>query len=111
MVNVKRPNQPERQLTFLREWREFRDMTLEEAAERLEIHHTTLLRIEKRQSPYNQDFLERAALVYGCEPTDFLDNNPQSWNVPRLVYDRVKQASPDKQREVMAVIEAMLKAG
>lgn len=109
MAPIKKPKH-NRARTFLREWREHRALTLEEAAERMDIHYTTLLRIERGQSPYNQDFLERAALAYGCEPTDLLDNNPNAWNVPKLVYDAVKAAPAEKQRQALEIIAAFLKA-
>jgi transcriptional regulator with XRE-family HTH domain len=111
MARIKKDTRPARKLTFLRQWREHRDLTLEEAAEKMEMHHTSLMRVEKGVVPYNQDFLERAALVYGCDATDFLDNDPRAWNLPRLVFDRLRQAPPEKQREAMAIIDALLKAG
>jgi transcriptional regulator with XRE-family HTH domain len=110
MARVKRET-GDRKETFLRQWREYRGLTLEEAAEKLEMHHTSLMRVEKGAIACNLDFLEKAALVYVCDVVDLIDNDPRSWNVPRLVYDRLKHASPDKQREAAAIIEALLKAG
>lgn len=110
MPPPKRLRPDARHRTFLREWREYRELTLEQAADRMEMHHTTLGRVEKGQVPYNQDFLEMAALVYGCEASDLIDNNPREWNVPRLVYDRLRNAPLDKQREALAIVEALLKS-
>jgi transcriptional regulator with XRE-family HTH domain len=95
----------------LREWREYRDLSLEEAADRMEVHYSTLSRVELNKSPYNQDFLERIAHAYGCEPIDLLTLNPLAPDPPRLVYNRLKSASPEIQRQAMAVIEALLKTG
>src|SRR5690606_28130092 len=62
--------------TFLREWREFRDLTQEQAAERIDITQGQLSRIERGQAPYSQGLLEAAAEAYQCEPWDLLNVNP-----------------------------------
>lgn len=62
-------------------------------------------------STYNQDFLERIALVYGCEPSDILNIDPLKPDPPRLVYDRLRAANKDVQDRAMAVLDALLKAG
>lgn len=69
---------PVRQLRrhFLREWREHVGLTQERAAERLDVHHTTLGRVENMRIPYSQALLEAAAVAYGCEPWDLLNVNP-----------------------------------
>lgn len=112
MPPIKKSKPFARGITFLREWRDYRDLTLEAASERLDIHHTTLLRIEKGQSPYNQDFLERCALAYGCDVEDLLFNNPyKPKGIPHLVFDALKNASPGKQAEALRIVEALLRAG
>jgi len=110
MAPVKK-QKSDRSKTFLKEWREHRGMTLEEAAEKIDLHYTTLMRIERGAVPYNQDFLERAAIVYACDITDFLDNSPKAWNAPKLVYDALKDATPEKQRAALEIVSAFLKAG
>jgi len=111
MPPVKKTRSEERQRTFLKEWREHRNLTLEEASERIDVHHTTLGRVEKGQIPYNQDFLERAALAYGCDVEDFLLVNPHApASHPKLVYDALKNASVEKQAEALRIIQALLKA-
>lgn len=74
----RKPQQQKRQLrrTFLREWRLYRNLTQEQAAERINIDHSTLGRIERRLVPYSQGFLEAAAEAYMCEPWDLLNVDP-----------------------------------
>lgn len=110
MVAVKKPAHT-RAKTFLKEWREFRSLTQEEAAERLEIDRTTLSKIERREVPYNQDFLERAALAYGCDASDLLSINPTAPDPPRLIYDRLKNAKKEHQERALAIINALLDVG
>lgn len=113
MARIKKPT-PDRHPTFLREWREFRGLTMEEAADRIGIDRTTLGRIEARKLPYNQDFLERAELAYGVDLADLLITNPFKPTVsepPKLIWDQLRAAPQDVQARAWTVIEALLKAG
>jgi transcriptional regulator with XRE-family HTH domain len=97
--------------TYLRQWRKLRKLTLAKASERVDIDGTTLGRIERGELPYNQDFLERLAHAYGCDPADFLNIDPLKPDPPRLVYSRLQSAPHDVQVRALAVLEALLKAG
>lgn len=113
MARIKKPT-PERHPTFLREWREFRGLTMEEAADRIGIDRTTLGRIEARKLPYNQDFLEKAELAYGVDLSDLLVTNPfkpVQPEPPKLIWDKLRDAPKEVQARALSVIEALLKAG
>ena len=97
--------------TFMRQWRKFKKMTLEQVAERVEVDTSTVGRIERGEIPYNQDFLERVAFAYGCEVTDLLSVDPLRPDPPKLVYERLKAAPKELQDRAWAVVEALLKAG
>lgn len=92
------------------EWREYRGFSQEEACERMDISTSTLSRIENGKLPYNQDFLEKAALAYGCDVTDLLDLNPVKPDPPRLIYDQLRAAPQAMQDRALAILEALLKA-
>lgn len=62
--------------TYMRDWREFRDITLEAAAPHFELTHGQLSKIERGKSPYNQRILETAAKLYGCSVLDLLTRKP-----------------------------------
>lgn len=110
MPPVKRP--PRARLPqFLREWRKYRRLSLVQVAEKIEIDHSTLSRIERNETPYDQDVLEKLSLVYGCEPQDLLSINPLQPDPPRLVYDRLRQAPAEMRDRAMAILDALLKAG
>jgi transcriptional regulator with XRE-family HTH domain len=103
-----------RRPTFLREWREFRGLTIEEAADRIGIDRTTLGRIETLKLPYNQDFMEKAELAYGVEVSELLNVDPFKPIVtgpPQLIWDKLRDAPKDVQARALSVIEALLKAG
>jgi transcriptional regulator with XRE-family HTH domain len=97
--------------TFLREWRKFKKLSQEEAADRIGTTQGNLSKIERRDLPYNQDFLEKAALAYGCDPEDLISINPIKPDAPRLVYNKLRQASPAMQKRAIDILEALLKAG
>jgi transcriptional regulator with XRE-family HTH domain len=106
------PKKPrERNRTFLREWRDFRKLSQEEVAERLEIDRSTISRIERGESPYDQDVLEKLALVYGCDPEDMLSINPFGDDQLRLAWSSLQRAPADVKARALGYIEALLKVG
>lgn len=62
---------------YLKEWRTFRELSQEEAAERLDMDRGHLSKIERGVRPYNQPFLEAAAHVYKCTIADLLTRHPE----------------------------------
>lgn len=62
--------------TYLREWRKYRELTLETAAERIGMSHSQLSRIERGTSDYTRSTLEALAIVYECRPGDLLAKDP-----------------------------------
>lgn len=102
-------HKPRRRRTFLKEWRKYRNLTQEKAAERLGIEQATLSRIERGVIPYGQDFLEKAAFAYMCEPADLLMRNPENEDAVWSVADHLRQATPEQREQVRAVVDALLK--
>jgi transcriptional regulator with XRE-family HTH domain len=108
---AKKPEEaPTRKRTFMREWRKHFKLTQEAAAARLDVEQGTLSKIERRELPYNQDFIERLAVVYGVDVIDILSVNPLVPDPPKIVYSKLKQASPAMQKKALEIIEALLKA-
>lgn len=76
---------------FLRQWREYRQLSLRKLAERMEpepgiplTSHANLGRIETFQQPYSQEIMESAADALMCSVTDLLTVEPSdkfSWEV------------------------------
>ena len=64
--------------TYLREWREFRDRSLESVAARMGLNHGQLSKVERGIHPYSQHILEIAALEYGCGVADLLSRLPSA---------------------------------
>jgi transcriptional regulator with XRE-family HTH domain len=109
MPSVKKPPHKRRR-TYLAEWRKYKNYSQERVAEIIGVDQTTISRLERSVVPYDQDILERLSNVYGCEPHELLTWNPLLGPEPKLVWDRVNQASPKKRDEIFAVVNTMLKA-
>jgi transcriptional regulator with XRE-family HTH domain len=93
-----------RSRTFLREWRKVCHLTQIQAAERVGIRQSTLSKIERGQLPYDQDFLERAALAYGAhEAADLLTIDP---TLPREtdIIHLLRHAPPEAKRIIMLIL-------
>jgi transcriptional regulator with XRE-family HTH domain len=86
--------------TFLREWRLFRRLTQQQAAERIGIDYTNLGKIERRLVPYSQGMLEACAEAYSCSVEDLLTVDPTKAGE---VVDLVRMLK-DKDRAIVAEI-------
>lgn len=104
MPSVRKPR-PRLRRTYLREWRDYRGLTQEQACERIDIERSTLSRIERGEVPYSQGLLEAAAIAYGCEPWDLLHVNPKVEGDVLDMIDRFRQAGPDEQRDALDFLE------
>lgn len=97
--------------TFIRQWREYRDLNQDQAAERIGIDRSQLSRIENGKAPYNQAFLEAAAYAYRCDPADLLMRNPLDETAIWSLVDAVRNATIERQKQIVAVVETLLKTG
>jgi transcriptional regulator with XRE-family HTH domain len=89
--------------TYLRAWRKFRGLTLEEAAERAELSHSQLSRIERGQSDYTKTTLEALAAVYDCSPGDLVSKDPTE-QVAEVV-DIWSRISTEKREQARQILE------
>jgi transcriptional regulator with XRE-family HTH domain len=109
MPPIKRPPR-QRRRTYLREWREHKGLSMNEAAKLIGLDHSSLQRLETWQTPYNQDHLELLAPLYGCEPHDLISRDPKSRKGIRSdVVQAFEMAPAGMQRQVMAVVSTLLK--
>lgn len=82
--------------TFIREWREFRGLTLERLADRVGekiggFTHASLSRIERGLQPYSQPVLEAIAEALQTEPASLLMRNPNDPEGIWSVWDHAKK--------------------
>ena len=100
---------PGRGKTYLREWRRTKPgRTLEVVAEQLHLSQPQLGRIERGDSPYNQDLLEALAELYGCTVADLLMRDPSENDGIWSIWDHAK---PGEKRLIAAAAEAIVRTG
>lgn len=87
-IALQKPRQ--RRRTFFREWREYRGLTQEQLAGRLETSVASISRIEKGMQPYTQDVLEALAEALGTDPASLIMRNPQEPEAMWSIWDQAK---------------------
>jgi transcriptional regulator with XRE-family HTH domain len=98
----------ERHRTYLRQWREYRKLTLDRAASRLGMSAAQLSRIETGKSPYSQDFLELAADAYGTDAASLLMRDPSDEEAIWSLWERAK---PGERALIADIAKRVLRTG
>lgn len=96
----------------IRQWREYRNLTLERLADRVRelgepITATSLSRIERQIQPYSQRVLEKLADALACEPSDLVMRRPPSQTQVELL-SVIQGLTPDRQQQVLNVVKALV---
>jgi transcriptional regulator with XRE-family HTH domain len=109
------PRKTERQPTFIRAWRKYRDdMSQSKLVERLELEAgyslsvAQLSRIESGKQAYTQDLLEALAVVLRCSPGDLIMRDPMTPDAPWSIWDSL---GPVQQRQAIEIMETLKKTG
>jgi transcriptional regulator with XRE-family HTH domain len=103
------PKQPHvRHRHFLREWRGKRGYTQVQAAEMIGCSQGLLSRIENQKTPYDQDFLEIAAEVYGTDTASLVMRDPSLGSPMWTVWEA---ATPYQREQIVAIAKTLLKTG
>ena len=105
---VPRPKRPQYRRTFIRQWREDRDLTLEQLASAIGTTHATLSRIERGLQPYSQALLEAIADRLGIDVANLLMRDPLDPNAMWSIWD---QAKPGERRMIVEVAKTIVKTG
>lgn len=99
---------PKYKLTFLRQWREYRNLTLERLADRVGTTHASLSRIERGKQPYGQELLEALADALQTDPASILIRDPSD---PEGIWSIWDQAKPAQRRQIVEIAQTLLKTG
>jgi transcriptional regulator with XRE-family HTH domain len=83
--------------TFVREWREFREHSLEALASMVEMDKSNLGKLERGILQYNQKNMERIAKVLGTSVDVLLTRGPEQ---PSPLWHSFKIASPEVRRQI-----------
>lgn len=74
---------------FIRAWRQHRNLTLEQLAERIEMTHQNLGKIERFLVPYSQPVLESLADALSTDPASLIMRDPSDPEGLWSVWDRL----------------------
>lgn len=94
--------------TYIREWREYRGLTLEHLADRVETTHASLSRIERGLQPYSQTLLEALAGALQTDEASLLIRNP---NDPEGIWSVWDNAQPGERKMIVDIAKTVVKTG
>lgn len=92
---------------YIRQWREYRNLSQAQVAERLGISQTNYGRIERGLVPYNQDILEQLADSLLCSVADLLMRNPADKNAIWSIHDQLAKAPEREQARILSAVKAL----
>lgn len=109
MSRRKRPDGLKLDPTYLRSWREFRKLTLQQAGDAIKLDQGALARIEVGKTPYDQVHLQQLAELYRVTIYELLYKDPIRPSYAEKVAEKLKSlhATPDL-KAVETLIDALL---
>ena len=107
MASVKKPKR-RRTSTYIKAWRDFRNLTQDRVSERIGISRENYGRIENGKVPYNQDFLELCSLALNCTVADLLERDPRVEGMIDKLRRLMKDASPKDQNLIFEMAKTYL---
>lgn len=93
---------------FISQWREYRGLTQEQLAERLDTSKATISRIENFIQPYSQDFLEACAIALQTDAASLIMRDPTDSEGLWSIWD---QAKPGQRLQIVEVAKTLMKTG
>ena len=94
--------------TYIREWRLYRGLTLEQLADRIDMTASHLSMLERGQRSYMQETLEAVAHALQTEPASLLMRDPSDETGMWSIWD---QAKPGERKTIVDVARAIVKTG
>lgn len=95
-------------LTYIRQWRAYRGLTLERLADRVGMTHASLSRIERGLQPYGQALLEALAEALQTDVASLLTRDPTD---PEGIWSMWDQAKPGQRRQIVELAKALIRTG
>jgi transcriptional regulator with XRE-family HTH domain len=94
-----------RQRHFIREWRLYRGLTQESAAERIGMSRENYSKIERGLVPYDQDVLELAAYAFRADVASLLMRDPTAPESPWSLLQSLKPETMTKAVDVLRMMK------
>lgn len=101
------PPQKKRQFrkTYIRQWREYRNLTQEQLADRLEMTASFLSMLERGQRGYTQDTLEAIAYALQTDTASLIMRDPTDDSAVWSIWD---QAKPGERRLIVDLAKTVI---
>lgn len=93
--------------TYFKEWRKYRNLTLERLAERIDVTAGAISQLENNQVSYTQGMLEALADALQCEPADLLIRDPSKSEAMWSIYE---QLDVTQKKQAIVILKALLDA-
>jgi len=107
MASVKKQKR-NRSKTYIKAWRNLRELSQEKVAEKIGISRENYGRIESGKVPYNQDYLELCAETLNCTPADLLGCDPKMQNLVEQLHALVVRAHHSDQKRVLDIAKTLI---
>lgn len=101
LVMSQQPPRKQYRKTYVREWRQHRDMTLEQLADMVDMKASALSYLERGQSGYTQGTMERIAAALRTDVPSLISRNPSSDPDAIDIADIMRGASPEQRAEII----------
>lgn len=109
-VTSRLKRKPRYGVTFLRQWRQFHNLTLVSVAGEYGISHASLGRIERGLQPYNQGLLEFLAHRYRTDVASLINRNPLL-DPEESIWSVWDQAKPGERKMIIDLAKTVLRTG
>lgn len=94
--------------TYIREWRKYRDLTLEKLADRIEMTPSHLSMLERGERAYTQETLESLAEALRTDAASLLTRNPADEDAIWSIWDTAK---PGEKRLIVDIAKTVVRTG
>lgn len=99
----------QRRRHFIRQWREYRGLTQEKLAERIERSRGLVSQLESNTTNYTAETLEALAFALQCDTWDLLNVDPSKEGQVVDILDLLRQASPEQQAQALGYVQGLVR--
>lgn len=100
---------PQRRRHFIKEWREYRGLSQEQLAERIDRTRGLVGQLETYRTNYTAETLEALAHALQCEPWDLLNVDPSKEGQVVDLMGLLRQATPEQRERAIGYIEGLVR--
>ena len=90
--------------TFIKQWRNYRKLTLERLAERIDVTAGALSQLERGDVGYTQPMLEALASELRCEPADLIPRDPAHDASIMVIWSQIPEVDRPRALDVLKAL-------